>query len=87
MDARHLRAAVAVARHRSFTVAARELYMAQSTLSRQVAALEQALGVRIFERGAREVSLTERGRAFMPEAARVLDAVERAEQAARAARP
>lgn len=81
MDTKHLTAALAVARHRSFTAAARELYMAQSTLSRQVNALERALGAPLFVRGLRTVSLTQQGEAFLPEAERVLEALARAQTA------
>lgn len=86
MDTKHLRAAIAVARHCSFTNAARELYMAQSTLSRQVNALERHLGTELFVRGVRSVTLTNDGRAFLPEAERVLGAVARAERAVKGQR-
>jgi DNA-binding transcriptional LysR family regulator len=55
--------------------------MAQSTLSRQVSALEHHLGADLFVRGPRTVSLTASGRAFMPHAQKVLDHVCRAERA------
>jgi DNA-binding transcriptional LysR family regulator len=83
MDTRHIRAAVVVGRAGSFTAAARELFMAQSTLSRQVAALERELGGPLFVRGPRAVLPTSRGQAFLPLGQAVLDAVARAEQAAR----
>jgi DNA-binding transcriptional LysR family regulator len=85
MDTRHLRAAVAVARHRSFTLAAGELFMAQSTVSRQVYALERELGRRLFVRNLRSVDLTPEGRAFLPEAEKILDAVAEALEGARSA--
>lgn len=56
-----LRAFDAVARHRSFTGAAQDLRRAQSTISAQVAELEQQLGVRLLERTSRSVALTEAG--------------------------
>lgn len=83
VDTRHLKAAVAVARYRSFTEAARALYMAQSTLSRQVAALERDLGRPLFERGPRASVPTAAGAAFLPEAELVIAAAARAEAAAR----
>lgn len=85
MDTRHIRTAVAVARCGTFTAAARELFMSQSTLSRQVAALERDLGGQLFVRGARRVELTARGTAFMGQADLVLQAVEAAEAAVRRA--
>ena len=81
MDTRHLRAALAVAEHGSFTKAAKALFMAQSTLSRQVAALERGLGAHLFVRGPRNVSLTDGGKAFLPHAENVIEQVQKAEQA------
>lgn len=83
MDTRHLRAFVAVAERGSFTLVAQEMYMAQSTISRQVAALEADLGVRLLERTRHEVRLTARGRVFLPYAKHVLDELTRATAAVR----
>jgi DNA-binding transcriptional LysR family regulator len=85
MDTRHIRAAVVVAQTGSFTAAAAELYMAQSTVSRQVAALEKQLGGPLFARGPRSVALTARGVAFIPHAERILSACDTAERAAKEA--
>lgn len=76
---------LAVARYGSFTAAAKRSYMVQSTLSRQVAALERELGGELFVRGPRSVHLTARGKAFMPYGAAVLEAASQATQAARSA--
>lgn len=54
-----LSAVLAVARHRSFRLAAAELGLAPSTLSHTVRAIEERLGVRLFNRTTRSVSLTE----------------------------
>ena len=48
----------AVARHGSITLAAAERFITQSALSRQVQALEAALGVPVFERRHRALVLT-----------------------------
>lgn len=85
METRHVRAVIAVSRCGSFTTAARELFMAQSTLSRQVASLERDLGARLFVRGPRSVALTAPGAAFLSRAQDLLSAVEQAEAAARGA--
>ena len=61
-----LRGFEAVARRGSFTLAAEELYLTQSALSRQVKALEDALGVALFERRHRSLALTAAGNAFHP---------------------
>src|SRR3990170_8552325 len=55
----------AVARGLSFTAAARELAIAQPAVSHQVRALEDELGVRLFERHGRTISLTEQGASLL----------------------
>jgi LysR family transcriptional regulator, glycine cleavage system transcriptional activator len=65
----------AAARNLSFTKAARELFVTQSAISRQVKALEEQLGVQLFRRRHRELLLTEAGQGFykaVAEALRVL---------------
>lgn len=86
MDTEQIRIAAAVARHGSFTGAARELFMAQSTVSRQIAALEKDLGVLLFTRRPRRAETTSQGRAFLAAAEEVLAAVERAVDEARCVR-
>ncbi len=53
-----------VARHGGFGLAARASGRPKATLSRRVAELEASLGMRLFERGARRLKLTEEGRAL-----------------------
>jgi DNA-binding transcriptional LysR family regulator len=60
-----LNAVVAVATHRSFRAAAAELGMSPSALSHAVSTLEQRLGVRLFNRTTRSVSLSEAGEQFL----------------------
>ncbi|MGW5263024.1 LysR family transcriptional regulator [Microbispora sp. NPDC004025] len=84
-ELRHLRYFVAVAEHLSFTVAARELRIAQQSLSQQIVALERALGTRLFDRDARGTRLTEVGRVFLPEARAVLARADAAVETARRA--
>ena len=59
-----LRGFEAAGRRLSFTLAASELFLTQSALSRQIKALEDALGVALFERRPRALALTEKGAAF-----------------------
>ena len=68
MEIRHFRYFLAVARHGHFTRAAEQLGIAPPTLSRQIQDMERELGVRLFERSQREVSLTAAGRALLTEA-------------------
>jgi LysR family transcriptional regulator, glycine cleavage system transcriptional activator len=76
-----LRGFEAAARHLSFTLAAAELYLTQSAVSRQIATLEARLGVRLFVRRNRGLTLTDDGetlRAAVAKAFReVDDALER----------
>ncbi|MEQ9490827.1 MAG: LysR substrate-binding domain-containing protein [Alphaproteobacteria bacterium] len=54
----------AAARHQNFTAAAEELHRTQSAISRQISALEHDLGISLFHRRHRIVSLTPEGRAL-----------------------
>lgn len=56
-----LRGFVAAARSLSFTRAATQLCLTQSAVSRQIQTLEEALGVSLFVRGTRSLSLTPEG--------------------------
>jgi DNA-binding transcriptional LysR family regulator len=78
MELRHLRYFCAVAEERSFTLAARRLHISQSGVSGQVRDLEQELGVALFRRNQRSVSLTPEGSAFLSEARDILDRADRA---------
>jgi DNA-binding transcriptional LysR family regulator len=62
----------AVARNGSFTRAAEEMALTQSAVSRQVRALEEQLDCVLFERGNRQVSLTDAGRRYATEISKAL---------------
>jgi LysR family transcriptional regulator, hca operon transcriptional activator len=86
MELRHLRYFVAVAEEGSLTLAAeRRLHTAQPSLSRQIRALEDEVGVELLTRSARGVELTDAGRAFLTHARLALAEAEAAGQAARRA--
>ena len=59
-----LKGFLTIAKCRSFTAAADRLYISQSALSQQMKALERELGFSLFDRSARQVTLTEAGRSF-----------------------
>jgi len=65
-----------VARHGGFGRAARAAGRPKATLSRRVAELEATLNLRLFERGARDLKLTEEGRALYERAAALLTEIE-----------
>lgn len=75
---RQIRAAAAVADHGSFTRAADHLHLTQSACSGLVRDLEEALGVRLFDRTTRRVAVTEAGREFLGAARRTLGDLEEA---------
>ncbi|MEY1557502.1 LysR substrate-binding domain-containing protein [Yoonia sp. R2331] len=56
-----LRVFSAAARHRSFTLAAKELFVTQVAVSKRIKGLEQQLGFELFVRSGRRIDLTERG--------------------------
>jgi DNA-binding transcriptional LysR family regulator len=65
----------AAARHLSFTRAAEELFLTQSALSRQMQALEEQLGLALFERRHRQLLLTDAGQVLHATAKSVLDQI------------
>ena len=67
----------AAARHQSFTQAADELAVTQSAICRQIAGLEDFLGVKLFRRSKRGVLLTEAGAGYSRSVRARLDEVER----------
>jgi DNA-binding transcriptional LysR family regulator len=77
METRLLEYFVAVAGERSVTEAARRLYAAQSTVSAGLRSLETDLGVQLLHRTTKTVQMTAVGEELLPEARRILDAVER----------
>jgi DNA-binding transcriptional LysR family regulator len=80
-----LRCFVAVAEELHFSRAAERLNMTQPPLSRQIRLLEHHVGAQLLERNSRTVRLTAAGKAFFPEAARILRIAEEAMFAARRA--
>ena len=73
-----LRSFEAAARHLSFTLAAQELFLTQSAVSRQIQQIEAGLGVPLFERRHRSLMLTEAGRVMQRA---VVDCLERLQDA------
>jgi LysR family transcriptional regulator, transcription activator of glutamate synthase operon len=72
MELHHLRYFEAVARHGHVTRAARELHIAQPSLSKQIQVLEAELGVALFNRVGRRIELTDAGQLLLPYARRVM---------------
>ena len=79
MDLRILRYFLAVAEEGNITRASERLHVSQPALSTQLAALEDELGQKLFERGARGIELTEKGIALKRRADDLVDLAERIE--------
>lgn len=78
MDVRLLKAFVTVASLHNFTKAAEQLGYAQSTITSQIQLLEKELGVRLFDRLGKKVSLTPEGEHFLTDARQLLFSWEKA---------
>lgn len=83
MDTQLLSALLAVAETSSFSVPAERLHVTQPAISKRIAALEEQLGARLFDRIGRHVSLTESGRRLLPRAQRILREIEDTERVIR----
>ncbi|MCG6904969.1 MAG: LysR family transcriptional regulator [Rhodobacter sp.] len=73
-----MRVFAVASRHRTFTAAAQELGVTQVAISRQIALLEDYLGVQLYDRDGRSARLTDIGRAFGQEIAEHFDGLETA---------
>jgi DNA-binding transcriptional LysR family regulator len=78
---RQLRAFSLVARHHSFMQAAAELHLTPSAVSLQIRELEQAAGLRLFERHAKTVTLTSAGEVLLLDVRQALQALQHASDA------
>ena len=76
MELRQLKYFVKSAEYLNFSVAAKHLYITQSTLSQQIKQLEFELGFELFIRNSRHISLTEAGEEFLPFARRTIQDAE-----------
>ena len=70
---RGLRTFCVAARYESFKAAADELFITSSAVSQQVKGLEEELGLKLFERGTRELRLSEDGQALFAELSPLID--------------
>lgn len=68
MEIKQVQYFLAVAEAGSFSVAAEDLYISQSSLSKQIIALEKELKLQLFDRSKRKISLTEAGKIFQKHA-------------------
>lgn len=80
-----IEAFVRVAELQSFSAAARALHMPKSTLSRRISRMEERLGVQLFMRSTRQISLTESGDAFYKRCQQIVADIKDAEEFIRSA--
>lgn len=80
MEIRVLRYFLTVAREESITKAAEALHITQPTLSRQMAQLEDDMGVKLFDRGPRKIHLTNEGILLRRRAEEILELVDKTER-------
>lgn len=78
MEIRQLKYFVSAAGHLNFTKAAEECHIVQSAMTQQIAALEEELDVKLFERRYKDMRLTREGEVFYWEAQRLLEGMDRA---------
>lgn len=71
---------LSVAEHGNITAAARSLYISQPALSKQITLLEQEIGLPLFERQARGVTLTRAGMQFQKDLKNILKELENAKK-------
>ncbi len=72
IELRLLRCALALAEHKNFARGAKALEVSQPTLSRNIQEIEHQTGTRLFDRGTKEVLLTDAGRIFLEQARKVV---------------
>lgn len=80
MEIRVLRYFLTVVREESITKASEVLHITQPTLSRQLAQMEEEIGVKLFERGTRKIKLTNEGILLRRRAEEILQLVDKTEK-------
>ncbi|MEL0630448.1 LysR family transcriptional regulator [Psychromonas aquatilis] len=78
MDIKTLKSFITVAKHKSFSEAARELHTVQPAVSRHISTLESDLGVTLFKRNSRDVAITQAGLQLLKDASAILALTEQA---------
>ncbi|MBT5331274.1 MAG: LysR family transcriptional regulator, partial [Porticoccaceae bacterium] len=76
MDTNYLKTFLAVAQSKSFSVAAEQVHLTQPAVSKRINQLEEELGLKLFDRIGRQVSLTEAGEVFQLRARQLINELE-----------
>lgn len=81
MEILNLQTFISVSDARSFSRASEQLFITQPAVSKRISALEQELGVLLFDRIGKKVQLTEAGKALLPSAKKILAELEESRRA------
>ncbi len=73
MNTEELKTFIFLSKVKNFTLAAEQLFIAQSTVTNRISELEKEVGKRLFTRGSKTVALTEAGEIFLRYAERILE--------------
>ncbi len=73
MNTEELKTFIFLSKVKNFTLAAEQLFIAQSTVTNRISELEKEVGKKLFSRGAKNVKLTEAGEVFLRYAERILE--------------
>ena len=73
MNTEELKTFIFLSKVKNFTLAAEQLYIAQSTVTNRISELEKEVGKKLFTRGSKMVKLTEAGEIFLRYAERILE--------------
>lgn len=73
MNTEELKTFIYLSKVKNFTLAAEQLFIAQSTVTNRISELEKEVGKRLFSRGSKTVALTEEGEIFLRYAERILE--------------
>lgn len=73
MNTEELKTFIYLSKVKNFTLAAEQMFIAQSTVTNRISELEKEVGKRLFKRGSKSVSLTDEGRVFLKYAERIIE--------------
>lgn len=72
MNTEELKTFIFLSKVKNFTLAAEQMFIAQSTVTNRISELEKEVGKRLFSRGSKTVTLTEEGKIFLKYAERII---------------
>ena len=73
MNTEELKTFIFLSKVKNFTLAAEQMFIAQSTVTNRISELEKEVGKRLFTRGSKTVALTEEGKIFLKYAERIIE--------------